>query len=517
MRIYDGFLRAAERFPTRTAFLSQTQQYSFEEARRRVTEIASAIDARFSENAHIAVYSPNNVEAFLCVLAVFAAGRTWVPLNARNAVEENAYILDNTDCEGLFVHSALCDDVPTFQTHVPSLAEVIGIDQGQAGICPLDEFIRAGDGTVPEIPDDPDRQVSILSTGGTTGRPKGVVWTHRVWETMIATFWIHQDPSTPPVHLVSAPMTHAAGVLAMTLIPAGATTVVLDHFDPVEVMQAIEAHQVTHLFLPPTAIYMMLSHPRVREFDYSSLRCFLYAAAPMAADKLAEALEVFGPVMVQSYGQAEAPMFCTMLSAQEHVEAATDPALRKRLWSCGRTTMLTRLGIMDDQGQLLPPGQPGEIVVNGSMIMAGYYKNPEATAEASAHGWHHTGDIGYADEDGYVFHVDRKKDMIITGGFNVYSAEVEKVILSHPAVQDCAVIGVPDDKWGEAVKAVIEPKSGQSVDPDEIIALCKDRLGSVKTPKSVDVWPELPRSNVGKLLKRAVRDQFWTGRERAVG
>lgn len=517
MRIYDGFLRAAERFPMRTAFLSDEHEYSFGEAQTRIAEIASAIDANFSDNAHIAIYSPNNVDAFLCVLAVFAAGRTWVPLNARNAVEENAYILNNTECEGLFVHSALMKDVPAFRAQVSTLRHVIGIDQAQPGITALPDFIQTGDGEVPTVPDDPERKVSILSTGGTTGRPKGVIWNHRVWETMIATFWIHQDPSTPPVHLVSAPMTHAAGVLAMTLIPAGATTVVLDHFDPLDVMQAIERHKVTHLFLPPTAIYMMLSHPRVREFNYSSLKCFLYAAAPMAADKLSEALDVFGPVMVQSYGQAEAPMFCTMLSAQEHLDALTNPSLKKRLWSCGRTTMLTRLAIMDDDGNLLPPGQPGEIVVNGSMIMAGYYKNPEATAEASEHGWHHTGDVGYADEDGYVYHVDRKKDMIITGGFNVYSAEVEKVILGHPAVQDCAVIGVPHEKWGEAVKAVIEPKAGQSVDPDEIIALCKEKLGGVKAPKTVDVWPELPRSNVGKLLKRQVRDQFWAGRERAVG
>ncbi len=517
MRIYDGFLRAAERYPQRTAFLSDEHEFGFADARSRIESIASAIDARFSDNAHIAVYSPNNVEAFLCVLAVFAAGRTWVPLNARNAVDENAYILNNTECEGVFVQSALMQDVPAFRAQVTTLQQVIGIDQAGPEIIALPEFIATGNGRIPDVPDDPDRKVSILSTGGTTGRPKGVVWTHRVWETMIATFWIHQDPSLPPVHLVSAPMTHAAGVLAMTLIPAGATTIVLDHFDPLDVMQAIQDHKVTHLFLPPTAIYMMLSHPRVREFDYSSLRCFLYAAAPMAADKLREALSVFGPVMVQSYGQAEAPMFCTMLSAQEHVEALENPALNKRLWSCGRPTMLTRLAIMDDDGNLLPPGEPGEIVVNGSMIMAGYYKNPQATAEAGQHGWHHTGDVGYADPDGYVFHVDRKKDMIITGGFNVYSAEVEKVILGHPAVQECAVIGVPDEKWGEAVKAVIEPKAGRSVDPDEIIALCKDALGSVKTPKSVEIWPTLPRSNVGKLLKRQVRDQFWAGRERAVG
>jgi acyl-CoA synthetase (AMP-forming)/AMP-acid ligase II len=318
------------------------------------------------------------------------------------------------------------------------------------------------------------------------------------------------------VHLVAAPMTHAAGVLAMTLIPAGATTVVVEKFDAETVMDAIQRHRVTHLFLPPTAIYMMMAHPRVREFDYSSLRCFLYAAAPMSADKLREAMSIFGPVMVQSYGQAEAPMFCTMMGVKDHIDALENPEHARRLWSCGRPTMLTRLAIMDDEGRLLPPGETGEIVVNGSLVMAGYYRNPEATAEASAHGWHHTGDVGYQDADGYVFHVDRKKDMIISGGFNIYSVEVEKAILAHPAVQDCAVIGVPDEKWGEAVKAVIEPKAGARIDAGEIIALCKQALGSVKAPKSVDVWEALPRSAVGKLLKRDIRARYWEGQQRKV-
>ena len=304
MRVYDGFLRAADRYPTRDAFVSDLRRYDFTQAREKIETIACAIDANFSDGAHISVYSPNDVDAFLCVIAIFAAGRVWVPLNARNAVDENSYILANTDCEGLFVHSSLMTHAPAFRGNVPSLQHVVCIDAAGLGEPDLDEFLTSRSDHLPAVPDDPDHVASILSTGGTTGRPKGVVWAHSVWETMIATFWIHQDPSTPPVHLVSAPMTHAAGVLAMTLIPAGATTVVLDHFDPLDVMQAIEQHKVTHLFLPPTAIYMMLSHPRVREFDYSSLRCFLYAAAPMAADKLREALDIFGPVMVQSYGQA---------------------------------------------------------------------------------------------------------------------------------------------------------------------------------------------------------------------
>ena len=224
----------------------------------------------------------------------------------------------------------------------------------------------------------------------------------------------------------------------------------------------------------------------------------------MSASRLEEALTKIGPVMGQLFGQSEAPMMISTLAPAEHFRDDGSVAT-ERLSSAGRPTPLTTVAIMDDEGHLLGPGERGEIVVRGSLVMAGYYKNPEATADAARHGWHHTGDIGYLDEDGYLFIVDRAKDMIITGGFNVYSAEVEQVLLAHPAVQDCAVIGLPDEKWGERVTAVVQLRPGQAVTEDEIRAFVKDRLGSVKAPKQVEVWPDLPRSKVGKVLKVEVK------------
>src|SRR5690606_7391320 len=231
--------------------------------------------------------------------------------------------------------------------------------------------------------------------------------------------------------------------------------------------------------------------------------------------KLKQCLEVFGPVMTQCFGQAEAPMLCTYLSPQEHLVIG-DLEKEKRLSSCGRPTLLTPVAIMDDDGKLLARGERGEIVVRGSLVMPGYYKNPEATKEVSAFGWHRTGDAGYIDEDGYVYIVDRKKDMIISGGFNISPSEIEQVIWSHPGVQDCAVIGVPDEKWGEAVKAVIERRPGGNVTEQEILELCRRSLGSVKTPKSVEFWDELPRSPVGKVRKKDIRDRFWAGTGRTI-
>ena len=272
------------------------------------------------------------------------------------------------------------------------------------------------------------------------------------------------------------------------------TATFFDAFDALELLQNIERHRVTHIFLPPTALYGMLAHPRVAEFDYSSLRRMLLAAAPVSPDKLRKAVEVFGPCVCQSYGQTEAPMYMTYLDTKT-VAAAAAGDHPERLRSCGKVTPAVRLAIMDDDGKLLPPHKPGEIVARGALVCGGYYDLPEATSEIRTFGWHHTGDVGYRDEEGFFYIVDRKKDMIITGGFNVYCAEVEACVMELPQVRECAVVGVPDEKWGEGVKAIVVLRDGDALTEDAIIAHCKSRLGSVKSPKSVDdrlrTWVEV--------------------------
>ena len=271
-----------------------------------------------------------------------------------------------------------------------------------------------------------------------------------------------------------------------------------------------ERHRITHTFLPPTLIYMLLDHPNLAVTDLTSLQCLWYGAAPMSASRLEEALNRIGPVMGQLFGQSEAPMMISTLAPAEHFRDDGSLAT-ERLSSAGRPTPLTTVAIMDDEGHLLGAGQRGEIVIRGSLVMAGYYQNPQASADAARYGWHHTGDIGYLDQDNYLFIVDRAKDMIISGGFNVYSAEVEQVLLAHPAVQDCAVIGLPDEKWGERVTAVLQLRPGHAVTADDVRSFVKDRLGSVKAPKQVEIWPDLPRSKVGKVLKSEIKARLRTG------
>jgi acyl-CoA synthetase (AMP-forming)/AMP-acid ligase II len=396
----------------------------------------------------------------------------------------------------------------------PRIAQAICIEAPDPPHPSLERFTQGEADRSPEVRVGLEDVVTLFSSGGTTGAPKGVMMTHLAWLTWIAAsqrlLW-HQHA----IHLVVAPMTHAAGGVTLMMSAMGATNVILPGFDAERVMSAIERYQVTHLFLPPTAVYRLLAHPDVRRHDYSSLRYFNYASAPMAPEKIKEAIEVFGPVMMTGFGQTEIGPNATFFSPEDHrrVLAAGDD---RRLASCGRPTLFARVEVMDEHGELLPAETHGEIVVRSSAVMKGYYKNPEETARVSAHGWHHTGDIGFKDRDGWVYLVDRKRDMIISGGFNVFPSEIEKAVVAHPGVQDCAVVGVPDPEWGEAVKAIVELKPGAAVTVADLAAFCRQRLAGFKAPKSFEIWPELPRSAAGKVLRRKVRERFWQGRERAI-
>lgn len=516
MRLIDYFDRGVSRNPQGVCLIDGERTLTFTETSELTHRLANGLIAHSMKPLMVgAVLSPNDIDAFACILGLLRAGMAWMPLNARNSLDDNIYIMDSNDCAWLFYHSSFDKDMAAIRLGARHIRGYVCVDKPNGADPWLYDWLKGFDSPAPYIAAKPDDVVSIWPSGGTTGRSKGVMLTHLNFTTMIANFCASMHYEEHPVHLVAAPMTHAAGCVAFPLLAMGATQVVLPRADPLEMMQAIQKHSVSTLFLPPTAIYSMLAHPQVRAFNYSSLRHFIYAAAPMSSEKLKEAMEIFGPVMAQTYGQAESPMLCTFMSPHDH-NVVGNPKLERRLQSCGRPTVFTQVEIMDDEGKLLGPEERGEIVTRGNLVMKGYYKNPKATEEASKFGWHHTGDIGLKDVDGFVYIVDRKRDMIISGGFNLYPSEIEQVIWGHPSVQDCAVIGVPDEKWGEAVKAVVECKPGQSVSPEEIMSFCRERLGGMKAPKTVEVWPQLPRSAVGKVLKKDIREKFWVGQARRV-
>ncbi|TFY97178.1 AMP-binding protein [Ramlibacter humi] len=464
----------------------------------------------------VGLLSDNHLLTFVAVLGTVRSPGIWLPVNARNAPEENANILARGGCSFLFLHSRFAGQLPLLRQAMPWLKGVVCIDAELPGAPSLEAWAAEQPATPFRSGAGPDDVVAIRGTGGTTGLPKGVLITHRNYATLFANWYAAMPVHERPVNLVVAPMTHAAGTLMFAACGYGGSNVVLPSADPGAVIEAIRRDRVTQLFMPPTAIYKLLTHPEARRGGFESLRYFVYAAAPMSADKLREALDVFGPVMVQLYGQAEAPMVCTVLDVEDHRRVLADPSLSHRLASCGRASPLVRVAIMDGDGRLLPDGERGEIVVQGDLVMKGYHQDPAKTAEAMRHGWLHTGDVGYRDADGYFYIVDRLKDLIVSGGFNIPPSEIERVLWSHPAVNDCAVIGVPDPHWGEAVKAVVELKPGAGWDGDAALAWCREQLGAMKAPKTIEVWDALPRSPVGKVLKREIRERYWQGEARRV-
>jgi acyl-CoA synthetase (AMP-forming)/AMP-acid ligase II len=524
MRAIDYFDKGAEAFPDRIAIIDQATQYSYRQTLEASHKIARAMRAsglRSEERA--AIFSVNDARILLCMLGLMRAGSVWVPVNHRNALDANVQFLNYSGTSWLFYHSSFREQARQIKTLVPCLEHFVCLDAEVDGDPSLEAFITQGlseeQGEQVDWGDpcgNLDRLVGLVPTGGTTGPAKGVMVTSLSWGTMVETanLCLRCDDSEP-VCLSTAPLSHAAGVVAFAMFPLGATNVVMPAFDALEVLHNIQRYRVTHIFLPPTALYAMLAHPRLSNFDYSSLRRMLLAAAPVSPDKLKKAVEVFGPCVCQSYGQTEAPMYMTYLDTKT-VAAAAAGDHPERLRSCGKPTPAVRLAIMDDEGQLLPPFKPGEIVARGALVSAGYYNLPEATAAIRTFGWHHTGDVGYRDDDGFFYIVDRKKDMIITGGFNVYCAEVEACVMELPEVRECAVIGVPDEKWGEAVKAIVVFQNGESLKQEAIIAHCKARLGSVKSPKSVEFWQEIPRTPAAKIDKKAIRKPYWMGTDRAV-
>jgi acyl-CoA synthetase (AMP-forming)/AMP-acid ligase II len=451
----------------------------------------------------VAILSANDPFAFSCVFGIARAGAVWCPVNPRNEAAENRDLLDFFDCSCLIFQAAFEPLVEQMLPVLPKLAALVCLDRPAAGAISAAAWLR----DIPVLPysaEPPDDIAMIVGTGGTTGKPKGVMLTGRNLEAMSALTLMGYPFAGRPRYLALAPLTHAAGVLCFPVMALGGEIVVMPKPDLAGFLALIGQRRITHTFLPPTLIYMLLGHEDLAAADLSSLQCLWYGAAPMSAARLEEAIGKIGPVMAQLFGQTEAPMMISMMAPADHFHPDGSIA-RERLSSAGRPAPLVTVAIMDTGGRLLPAGERGEIVIRGSLVMAGYYKDPAATAEASRHGWHHTGDIGYLGADNFLYIVDRAKDMIITGGFNVYSAEIEQVLMEHPAVRDCAVIGLPDDKWGERVTAVLELQPGQGAAPDAVRAFVKQRLGSVKTPKQVEIWPDLPRSRVGKVLKSEIK------------
>src|SRR5437773_3701776 len=487
--------RAARYFPERTALASAGTRSTFRKLHERVARIATSLSRHgFKVGDRLAILLPNEPEYIELVYACAWLGVIVVPLNTRLSVKEIDRVLTDANPRGLIRHSSL--SVPTVQ-----VSWQVVLDQD-----PLD--IQSD--SIPDPIYDPHAILALIYTSGTTGRPKGVEIRHaNILENVYHTnFWFPLEEGA--VHLHAAPIFHIADFPFMFAVPAfGACQVTIPKFNPQTFCETVQRERVTHTVLVPTMINMLTQSPELQKYDLSTLRYLGYGGSPMAPELVHHTRQVLPKVkLVQVYGLSEAG-FLTGLKDDEHTE--------DKLTSCGRPGMGIDVRVVDPTGKEVETGQTGELIARGANIMHGYWNNPGETKGAFRYGFFRTGDVGYQDANGYFYILDRLKDMIVTGGENVYSGEVEAVIYTHPAVREVAVFGIPDPKWGEIVNACVVLKPGKTLTAEELIAYCRRSLANFKVPRSIEFSEtELPKSGSGKILKKVLRERFWTHQERAV-
>ena len=479
----------------------------------RVARLSSALgELGIGRADRFAVMALNSHQFLECYHAAFLGGGVINPLNLRLAPKELEYILGDSDTTVCFTDAFFAPVIDKVRSAV-GLKHVVMIGAGDAPHDVAYEELLSG--AAPRIPDEPeeDDPVVLMYTGGTTGLPKGVLLDNRA--EMLNMYHVNATWrfTENDIFLHQTPMFHAASMGGMLGVPAnGGKGVFLPLFDPAHAMTLIEQHKVTQTVMVPTMIGMLLSHPEFRAERLASLRTLTYGASPMPGALLDQLLRLF-PAMdiLQGYGMTESSAVLTCLGADEHRAGGA------RLRSAGRPVNGVVLSIQDVDGNVLPKGETGEVCARAGNLMREYWKKPEATAEAFRGGWYHSGDAGYMDENGYLFLVDRVKDMIVTGGENVYSVEVENAIASHPSVAQVAVIGIPSEKWGEAVHAIVVVRDGETITETEIIEHAREWIAGYKVPKSIEFRSEpLPLSGAMKVLKRELRAPYWEGQDRAV-
>ncbi|MDA1098041.1 MAG: AMP-binding protein [Proteobacteria bacterium] len=505
-------LRAMARWGNRVAFSGYGGSFTYAQSLQLIGRYQAVMQASGAlRGQRIALLNANRAEAWLAGVAAQALGLCMTALHPLGAFEDQLFILEDGAIDYLLV------DTETYLARGGELAaatdrlrQVFTLGKAEYGL-DLRAGAAAAGAVSPVLLAEPNDEAWLSYTGGTTGRSKGAMRRHHSYVAMVGAVLADFEWPQDIVYLAVAPISHVGGTkIAPTLLRGG--RVHFQHgFDPGAVLQAIGTERVSAALLVPTMIGILLDHPKLDTADLSSLEMLIYGAAPMSPTRLLEGLERMGPVFCQLYGQTEGyPL--TVLRRGDHNK--DEPGL---FAACGHPCASVRIALLGDDGQPVPAGEVGEICAQGPQLMDGYWNRPEQTAETMAHGWLHTGDMAWADDRGYLYIVDRKKDMIITGGFNVFPREVEDILTMDRDIAMAAVIGVPDDKWGEAVKAVVVPRQGAKIDPEALIQRVRAAKGSVQAPKSVDIVDAIPLTPLGKPDKKALRETYWAGRARRVG
>ncbi len=480
MQIGSLIRRSALQYGDAPCLSEGVQTVSFREFDRLTDRLGKALlNVGLVPGDRVGVLLPNGIDCLVAYYALAKSGLVRVGLNSREATGDHEYKLGDSGCRAL-IHDgeeALRCEVKIHRNELPQL-----IRDAAADPCVVER--------------DPEAPYRLGYTGGTTGRPKGVVLTTRgeLWEIAAFLMDLVPDLKAGDVFLHAAPIAHASGAFFLPGLVRGVHALVMPKFRAPDFLEMSLRFRATHTFLVPSMLAMILEEPAGDE--PSLLRSISYGASPISPATLRRAEERFGRIFSQVYGQAQSPMVITFLAPEHH----------DRTGSCGRPYTCAEVAIADEHDRFVPSGEPGEIVCRGPQLMSGYWNRPADSAEAMRNGWLHTGDIGTMDQDGFFYILDRKNDMLISGGFNVYPREVEDALLAFPGVVEAAVVGLPDEKWGDRVHAVVAGREGLSA--EEILAYVRSHLAGFKAPKSVEIWPELPKSAANKILRRLVRDRI---------
>jgi len=522
MVIGDILVRATRKFPQNEAVVCGEDVLTYREFNARVNRLAGAIlGAGLAKGDRVGILTTNSREFLELYFAAAKTGTIICPYNSMLTPEEIAGLVNYSSPRLLFSQPGFGDVIGGFKDSLETVEKLILTGGGNHPWARgYEDFLGSGSAEEPDVEVAPDDVQSIYFTSGTTGASKGAMRTHRHLISTAISGIIENQVTYGERVLILAPMHHVAfedNIGRCWFLPN--TAVVYDRpFEPGAVIQILERERITSCLMVPTMISAVVHHPDVEKADLSRLKRLYYVGSPMPVELLRKSmsvLEKFGTGFCQQYGQTESGPLSTILLPEDHI-ADGPPEKVKRLASAGRPVLDYEVRIVGPDGEDLPPGEVGEIALRSVATMKGYWEMPDKTAETIKDGWLHTGDMGTFDEEGYVFLIDRKNDMIISGGENIYPREVEEVLYEHPAVREATVVGVPDEYWGEAVKAVVALHAGESATVEEIMEFCAKKLAGYKRPKSLEIWEDLPKNATGKLLRRKVRERYWEGMDRSI-
>ncbi|WP_223589887.1 class I adenylate-forming enzyme family protein [Neobacillus bataviensis] len=517
MNAVELIKRGTRFYPNHTSVIFQGEKLTFDQVFRNSNRLAnSLLNLGLKKGNRVAFLLANSLQSVEIDFALLLTGIIKVPLNTRLSEKEHIHMIKETEAKALLYTEEFSVRAEQIKQHCDNLhlfCQMNGTSK-EPWMLNMQEFIQGVSDDEPAVKVHESDLANIQYTSGTTGTLKAAVHTQEIWAAICTNILTSIEIQEGDTMLHAAPLTHASGALVLPHWISGAANFILPSFDPEQYLQTIHDEKPTTLNLVPTMIVMLLHHPKVEQYSFESIRNIIYGASPMPREALKRGLALWGPKFLQYYGQTEAPLFLSILNKKDHTGEGEET--ENRLLSCGRPVPTASIKVVDQTGEDVPLGEIGEILVKSNQGMAGYWKSPELTQETIKDGWIYTRDMGYFDDKGYLFLVDRKSDMIISGGFNVYPREVEEVLYQHSAVMEAAVVGVPDEKWGEAIKAYVVLKPEQTVTEEELIQFCKEKLASYKKPSSVEFIEALPKSPVGKVVRRMLREPHWVGNGRKI-